>query len=256
MSLRRLKGKPEKPDRSMCPMQTLLASALTLMTMIAALPADTLAASSVKWVQGQANCTVRTEDEGHTYYGLSYGDFEITLSVDSQELEKVPHRVLPFIAVFLSFHYKGSGRLDILQNEFDLEFVKHRQVVQTSLNPDEMLETIQNNMDDVTYDIEREIRKHPEQKGKKDAELQQRVKDYIDMMNFISERALHPTMLNTTNSTVDGWVFFSTKSPWIGSWRRPEDLLLRLPIERVVVEFPFQLPSQMGKVRLRRRPSH
>ena len=236
-------------------MQTLLASVLTIVA-LAALPADTLAASSVKWEQGKVNCTLRIEDEGHTYYGLSYGNFEITLSVDSQELEKVPHRVLPFIAVFLSFHYKGTGRLEILQNDFDLEFVKHRHVVQTSLNPNAMLVTIQNNMDDVTYDIEREIRKHPEQKGKKDAELQQRVKDYIDMMNFISTRALHPTVLNTTNSAVEGWVFFSTKSPWIGSWRRPEHLLLTLPIEKVVVEFPFQLPPQMGKVQLRRRPSH
>ena len=237
-------------------MQTLLASAVTLVTMIAALPADMLAASSVKWEQGKANCTVRTEDDGHTDYGLSYGDFEITLSVDSQELEKVSHRVLPFVAVFLSFHYKGNGRLDILQNDFDLEFVQHRHVVQTSLNPDEMRDTIQNNLDDVTYDIEREIRKHPEQKDKKDAELQQRVKDYIDMMNFISTRALRPVVLNTTNSAVEGWVFFSTKSPWIGSWRRPEHLLLTLPIEKVVVEFPFQLPPQMGKVQLRRRPSH
>lgn len=236
-------------------MRTLLVSAVTLVTMIGVLHDVAAAASSVKWEQGKANCTVRDGDDGHTYYGLSYGDLEITLSVDSQELGKVPHRVLPFIAVFLSFQYRGTGHLDIRQNHFDLEFVKHRHVVQTSLNPDQMLNTVRSTRDEVTYEIQREIRKHPEQKDKKNAELELRVKDYIDMTNFIGAHALYPTTLDTTNSTVEGWVFFSTKSQWIGSWRRPEQLLLRLPIEGVVVEFPFQLPPQ-GKVQLRRRPSN
>jgi hypothetical protein len=227
--------------------------------MVAALLTPAFAANpqpvpTLRWVEGAPNCSVRAGDEGRIYYTLSGEHFEITLAVDRQELQKVPRRTVPMIGAFLSLHYTGNDKLLVLQNHATLEFVKHFHVIQRSLDPDTMIKQLQQNMDDLSDEVEhRELRKHPEQKEKKEAELQQRLKDYTEMMDFISTQALRGSTLDASNSTAEGWVFFSTKNRWIGPWRRPEQFIFRMPIENVVVEFPFELPSKYGSVDLRRR---
>jgi hypothetical protein len=220
----------------------------------AALAAEAPNIPILRWTEGAPNCTVIAGDDGHVYYGLASGDYEITLAVDRQELEKIAHRAVPMLGVLLTFHYKGSGQIEVQQNRFTLEFVKHFQAVQSSLDPDGMLQHLQENITDLTDEVERhQIAKHPNQKEKKETELQARLKDYTEMMDFISTRALRPGILDPSKSSVDGWVFFSTRNKWIGGWRRPEQFILRLPVENVIVEFPFELPPKQGKVELRRR---
>lgn len=216
--------------------------------------ADQSAPPTLRWTEGAPNCTVRAGDDGHTYYEISASDFDITLSVDRQELEKSPHRAMPMLGVLLTIHDKGSGQLEVQQNRFTLEFVKHFQVVQSSFDPDGMLQHLQANITDLTDEVERhQVAKHPDQKERKEAELQARLKDYTEMMDFVSTHALRPGMLDPSNSSVSGWVFFSTRNKWIGPWRRPEQFILRLPVENVIVEFPFELPPKQGKIELRRR---
>lgn len=216
--------------------------------------ADKSSLPTLRWTEGAPNCTVQARDDGHVYYGLSSGDFEVTLAVDRQELEMVPHRAIPMLGVLLTFHYKGTGQFEVQQNRFTLEFLKHFQVVQGSLDANSMLQHLQQNIEDLTDEAEHhQIPKHPDQKGKKEAELQARLKDYTEMMDFISTRALRPGLLDPSNSSVSGWVFFSTRNKWIGGWRKPEPFVLRLPIENEIVEFPFELPPKQGKVELRRR---
>ena len=210
----------------------------------------------LRWTANTANCSFRDGDDGRTYYGLTSGDFEVTLAVDRQELEKISHRANPMLAVFLTFQYKGhDSQFEVQQNRFTLEFTKHFQVVQSSLDPDYLLKSLQDNIDDLTDEIERhQVKKHPDQKDQMETELQARLKDYTEMMDFISTRALRPATLDGSNSSASGWVFFSIKNKWIGPWRRPEQLVLRLPVETLIVEFPFTLPPEPGKVILRRRP--
>jgi len=216
--------------------------------------ADQSAPPTLRWTEGAPNCTVRAGDDGHTYYEIIASDFDITLSVDRQELEKSPHRAMPMLGVLLTIHDKGSGQLEVQQNRFTLEFVKHFQVVQSSFDPDGMLQHLQANITDLTDEVERhQVAKHPDQKERKEAELQARLKDYTEMMDFVSTHALRPGMLDPSNSSVSGWVFFSTRNKWIGPWRRPEQFILRLPVENVIVEFPFELPPKQGKIELRRR---
>ncbi len=161
---------------------------------------------------------------------------------------------MPMLGVLLTIHDKGSGQLEVQQNRFTLEFVKHFQVVQSSFDPDGMLQHLQANITDLTDEVERhQVAKHPDQKERKEAELQARLKDYTEMMDFVSTHALRPGMLDPSNSSVSGWVFFSTRNKWIGPWRRPEQFILRLPVENVIVEFPFELPPKQGKIELRRR---
>ncbi len=208
-----------------------------------------------RWNPQSAECTFRDGEDGRSYYGLSSGDFEITLAVDRQELEKIPHRATPILGVFLAFQYKGHQQFEVQQNRFTLEFTKHFQVIKGSLDPDGLIKQLQDNVDDLTDEVERhQVKKHPEQKEQKEAELQARLKDYTEMMDFISTRGLRWTTLDASNSSASGWVFFGIKNKWIGPWRKPEQFILRLPVENLMVEFPFSLPPEPGKVILRRRP--
>src|SRR5271165_238897 len=210
---------------------------LAVLLLSAASLADSKApAPALRWAADAANCTFREGDDGRTYYGITSGDFEVTLVVDRQELEKIPHRAHPMLGVFLTFQYKGHDPFEVRQNQAALEFTKHYQVVQSSLDPDDLLKGLQQNVDDLTDEVERhQVKKHPEQKEKLEADLQVRLKDYTEMMDFISTRALRPMTLDGSNSSASGWVFFSIKNKWIGPWRRPEQFVLRLPIENWMV---------------------
>ncbi|MBV9340514.1 MAG: hypothetical protein JO159_06450 [Acidobacteria bacterium] len=208
-------------------------------------------AATVRWTEGAADSTVRAAGDGHTYYTLSHGDLDVTLGLDNQELEKISRRVIPMVGVMLSLNYKGRGEFDIRQNRFTLEFVKHFQVVQSSVDPDQMLRHLEDDIEE----LNREFRKQAKRNDQKQSnDLQARIKDCMDMMVFVSTRAMRPDTLNGSSSS-SGWVFFSTKSRWIGAWRRPEQFVLRLPLENVVFEFPFELPPKEGKPGLRLRPN-
>jgi hypothetical protein len=228
---------------------------LILLVADAAFAANKAAIPTIRWTDGAGSSTFREGDDGRYYYGLAFGDFEVTLAVDRQELEKIPHRSLPMLGVFLTLHYKGGAQFEVQQNRFTLEFVKHFQVVKSSFDPDGLQKRLQDDIDDVTDQVERhDVKKHPEQKEQKETELQARLKDYTEMMDFISTRALRPTTLDASNSSASGWVFFPIRDKWIGPWRKPEQFILRLPVENLIVEFPFLLPPQPGKVLLRKRP--
>lgn len=208
----------------------------------------------VRWTENTPNCSVRLGDDGRTYYKLASPTFEVTLALDPKELEKIPHRATPMLTVFLAFSYKGNGQFEIHQRRFALEFSKHRQVVKTLLEPNDIVQHLQEDVDSLTDQVERhEVRKHPEQKEQKEAELQARLKDYTEMMDFVSTQSLRHAVLSPANPALSGWVFFSVKDRWIGPWRKPEQFILRLPVGNLVVEFPFSLPPQSGAVKLRRR---
>ncbi len=208
----------------------------------------------VRWTENTPNCSVRQGDDGRTYYKLSSPTFDVTLAVDPKELEKIPHRATPMLTVFLTFNYKGTGQFEIHQRRFALEFSKHRQVVKTSLDPTEIVQRLQEDVDGLTDQVERhEVRKHPEQKEQKEAELQARLKDYTEMMDFVSTQSLHYAVLSPAKPAISGWLFVSIKDRWIGPWHKPEEFILRLPVGNLIVEFPFSLPPRGGGVELRRR---
>ena len=103
-------------------------------------------------------------------------------------------------------------------------------------------------------ETERTIRKHPEKKNETKATLQARAKNLAEMIEFLSTRSLRPIKLVPEKPETSGWVFFSTKSKWIGDWKKQEEFVLRIPVGNRVVEFPFALPPSRGDLILRRRP--
>lgn len=208
----------------------------------------------VRWASDAPNCTLRQGADGRTYYEMLFGHIRVVVALDSHELEKIPRRAIPMLALSVSFKLDGPGQFAIRQRQFSLEFVKHHNVVKTALAPAAMLASLQQDINDLTYEVEHhEVKRHPEQKPQKEAELQARLKEYTEMMDFISSEALRPSEVDRSRPTVSGWVFFSVEDRWIGPWKKPEQFVLRIPAIDSVLEFPLVLPSQSNKIELRRR---
>jgi len=211
-------------------------------------------AASLRWAEGSPGCTVRRSEDGRTYYNLATTEFDLTLAVDNQELEKVHHRAVPILGILVSLTYKGNRALLLQPSQSTLEFSKHFQVVQRSLDPNNILQLLQQDIDELTDEVtHHELRKHPELKDAKEAELQQRLKDYTEMMDFLSTSTLRDGGLDASKAGASGWVFFSTQSRWIGPWRRPEQFVFTIPVGKALVEMPFELPPKGGKIELRPR---
>lgn len=210
--------------------------------------------ASLRWSDGAPGCTIRRSEDGRTYYKLATTEFDLTLAVDNQELEKIRHRTVPMIGILISFTYKGNAPLVLQPSQSTLEFTKHFQVVQRALDTNSTLQVLQQDMDELTDEVtHHEVRKHPELKDAKEAELQQRLKDYTEMMDFLSTSTVRDSGFDASKAQASGWVFFSTHSRWIGPWRRPEQFVFRIPVGKALVEMPFELPPKGGKIELRPR---
>jgi hypothetical protein len=232
-----------------------LASALAIALL---LPASLIAKEktllpAVRWQEGNPGCTFSRSDDGKYSYGLWSDDVGIVMAVDAQELEKVHRRHQPFFSVFLTVRYRGQGALDVSTDYISLQFVKHFQVKQPALDPDDFSDKVQNDADTLNDETARQVEKHPEQKEQKEALVRAFLKDSTELQEFIGKNSLRPTRLSAGNNETSGWVLFSTDSKWIGRWKKQEEFVLRMPVAGKVFEFPFRLPIKPGETILRKR---
>jgi len=211
------------------------------------------ATPTLRWNEEHPGCTFARGDDGKFRYGLWSGDVGITLAVDSQELEKVNRRHEPFFAVLLSVRYRGTSSLSLSTESISLEFVKHFRVLQTAVDPDDFSARVQNDADTLNDQTAREVEKHPEQKEQKEALVRAFLKDSAELEEFVGKNSLRPTKLGPGHEDATGWVLFSTKSKWIGKWKKQEEFVLRMPLNGTVFEFPFKLPAKPGETILRKR---
>ena len=210
-------------------------------------------AVAVRWAEGQPGCTFDRGDDGKYRYGLWKDDVGMTLAIDSQELQKVHRRIEKMVSVLLTVRYRGKGSLDFKTDHISLEFVSHYHVIHETLDPDELATALQSKADFLSDETEREISKHPEKKDEKEAALQAYEKDLTEMLEFLSTRSLRSVRMDQGTPEASGWLFFSSRSKWIGDWKKQEDLLLRIPLGNQVFEFPFTLPPTEGDLILRKR---
>jgi hypothetical protein len=181
-------------------------------------------------------------------------DLGITVAVDSQELEKARKRIGDVFGVLVTLKYRGTASLDISSNNMSLEFVRHSNVIQGSIDPDGFATHLQADEDELEHQTERDLKKHPEKKDEKEARVQAYLKDSTEFQEFLSKNSLPEVKLDSGNPTTQGWVFFSLRNKWIGDWKKQEDFILRMPFEDRVFEFPFSLPPAQGDLILRKRP--
>lgn len=208
---------------------------------------------AVRWNEQTPGCTFSRTDDGKFRYGIWSGDLGVTISVDTQELEKVHRRHEPFFSVLIDVRYRGHGTLDFDGGMSTLEFLRHFHTVQPTLDPDEFAQKIQTDADALDHETAREIEKHPEKKNQREAFERTFQKETTELLDFVSKSTLRPVRLDAGNPEISGWDLFSISSKWIGGWKKPEEFILRVPIDQKVFEFPFQLPPKPGEIRLRKR---
>jgi hypothetical protein len=132
--------------------------------------------------------------------------------------------------------------------------MKHFKVEQSSLDPDDYSQKIQADADAFDDETRRAIAKHPNEKQARDARLQEYQKELNELIEFLSRSSLRTAHLDRANPEVSGWVFFNTKSKWLGGWKSQEEFVLRLPLDGKIFEFPFKLPPEPGELLLQKRP--
>jgi hypothetical protein len=206
-----------------------------------------------RWTPGAPGCTLGRASDGRYYYRYSTAIYDLSVGIDPQELEKIPYRAVPMISILVSLKNKGNAKLEFLQNRYTLEFVKHSHLIQSSADPDAIVRGIQQRIQGANNEAAYQIKKHSEQREQKQGQLQVWLKTQTEMMDFVSTQGLRPTVLDAANASASGWVFFWARNRWIGPWQKPEELILRMPVADQIIELPFSLPPEPGKVELRHR---
>src|SRR5579863_9092744 len=241
--------------RRHCPGPGLLPAAAIALCALLGFASDKnkTAIPAVRWNEGTPGCTFSRSDDGKFHYGLWSGDVGVTLSVDSQELEKVRRRHERFFSALLEIRYRGAGTLDVATEHISLEFRKHFDVTQTTLDPDGFVQKVQDDAEALDHEVAKEVERHPEKKAEKEPYVRAFQKDAAELEEFVSKNSLRATQLSAGNPQASGWVLFSADSKWISGMKRHEEFILRVPLDGKVFEFPFSLPPQPGEITLRKR---
>ena len=214
---------------------------------------DSVQRPVLRWDEQQPGCTFSRGDDGKYRYGIWSGDVGVVVAVDARELQIIRHRVEPVIAVLISVHNRGAKSVDEAASGITLQFMNHFKVTQTSLDPDSYIRKVQNDADALDDETRREIKKHPEQRAMRETRLQQYQKSVNELIEFLGKSSLREAVLDSANPEVQGWVFFDTDTKWLGGWKAQEELLLRVPVEEKIFEFPFKLPPDRGEFILQKR---
>jgi hypothetical protein len=207
----------------------------------------------VRWSEEQPGCTFSRDNDGKYRYGLWSGDLGVVVAVDARELQRIRPRIEPIFGVLVTIRYRGQGSLDAKPAGITLQFMKHFKVMQPALDPDDYIQKIQHDADEVDDEIRREVTKHPERKQLREARLQDYQKSVVELIEFLG-KSLRPAHLDGANPEASGWVFFDTSSKWLGGWKKQEEFVLRMTLTGKEYEFPFKLPPEPGELLLQKRP--
>src|SRR5207247_11425771 len=114
----------------------------------------------VRSAEAQPGCTFPRRDDGKYRWRLSTNDLAVPLAVDSQELQETRHRIGHLLGVELTYRYRGSGSLEVRNDNLSLQFVRHRQVTHTSLDPNNLIGRLASDADELSRDTELALRTH------------------------------------------------------------------------------------------------
>jgi hypothetical protein len=214
---------------------------------------DSVQRPVLRWDEQQPGCTFSRGDDGKYRYGIWSGDVGVVVAVDARELQIIRHRVEPVFAVLITLHNRGAKSVDAAASGITLQFINHFKVTQSSLDPDSYIRRVQGDADALDDETRREIKKHPEQRQMRETRLQQYQKSVNELIEFLGKSSLREAVLDSANPEVHGWVFFDANTKWLGAWKAQEELVLRVPVDEKIFEFPFKLPPERGEFFLQKR---
>lgn len=207
---------------------------------------------AVRWAAGTPGCEFQRGDDGRYRWRWIRDELDMTLIVDSQELSKSRHRLYQPFSIFLSVTYTGRGKFDF-PADLRMQFVRHHNVTEGYLDPNGFSTQMQNDVDTLVFRTEREIKKNPEKTEEKTNRAREYQKEVAEFIEFLSTQSLEPVILTPGNPEAHGWVFFSTRNKWLGSWKEREDFVLHVWMKDKVYQFPFSLPPTPDDIILRKR---
>ena len=215
---------------------------------------DSIQRPVLRWDEQQPGCTFSRGDDGKYSYGIWSGDVGVVVAVDARELQIIRRRVQPPVfAVLITMHNRGAKSVDAAASGITLQFINHFKVTQSSLDPDAYIRKVQSDADALDDETRREIKKHPEQRQVRETRLQQYQKSVNELIEFLGKSSLREAVMDSANPEVHGWVFFDANTKWLGAWKAQEELVLRVPVDEKVFEFPFKLPPERGEFILQKR---
>src|SRR5258708_1262320 len=214
---------------------------------------NVLEPSIVRWDEQLPGCTFSRGDDGKYNYGLWSGDVGVVLAVDAREVQIIRHRIEPIFGALITIRYRGVASQDVGPGGITMQFVKHFKIVQPALDPDTYVQKIEADADALDDETRRAVAKHPEEKQVRQTRIQDYQKSVNELIEFLSKNSLRSAYLDRANPEVRGWVFFDTKSKWLGGWKAQEEIVLRLPLDGKVFEFPFRVPNERGEFLLQKR---
>jgi hypothetical protein len=189
------------------------------------------------------------------HYSLTYETLKLTLAVDDNELKKTNRTAGHVFSVLVTLNNHGTEPAEIVPGDMKLELVEHHHQVMRAQTASELSHQIQDDSDELVYQSEKTIKKHPEKKEALEARLKEHQELVLRWLEFISTQALRDVRVDSGRPEVTGWVFFSTRSKWLGSWKDREEFTLRIPLGKRIFEFPFVLPAEgMPALRPRGQP--
>ncbi len=209
---------------------------------------------TVTWAMDKPGSSFSRGEDGKYRYILQADNLEITLAVDSREVQEIRRRPVPVLGVFATFRYRGQESVGLRLDKLTVEFLLHSKVVQNALEPGALAARLQRDSEELTDQTEHEVRKHPEKKEELEAALRTHLQEFASMTEFVNAHALRSGTLTAAQPELSGWIFFDTTNRWIGAWKKREEFLLHIPVKNRVFEFPFTLPPTDGDLILRRRP--
>ena len=224
------------------------------------LPTEGLASNKVeapilRWVADSPGCTVDKAGTDRFYrYTISTDSVKISLAVDPQELTQSQRRAGHVVGLLLTIHNNNTRiPLGVKPNDATLEFIEHYHWRFPAWEPGDLAYRIQNSTDDLMHQTDKDLEKRPEKVEGSEVRLREHQRLVSEMVEFLSTQGLHETALDAINPDVSGWIFFPSRGKWVGSWKKREEFVFRIPVGSWVVEFPFILPPNDRPV-LKARP--
>ena len=186
---------------------------------------------------------------------MTGNDLVVTIMVDSQELTKSRHRFYHLLGMYLSVTYTGRDKFEF-PADVRVDFVSHHDVLEGYEDPTELSNKLQNDVDTLVFETERQIKKDPGITEKKTARLREYEKEAAEFIEFLSAQSLDPNTvtLSPGNPESHGWVFFATSNKWIGPWKEREDFIFDISMKDKIWQFPVTLPLPGGDLILRKPP--
>jgi hypothetical protein len=207
----------------------------------------------IRWTEASPDCRLTKGADGIYRYSISYETLTVGVAVDNQEIEKTQRTLEHVFRILLSVRNSGTLPIDVEPQKMTLELADHFHIIMRSEDPDELSARIQDDSDELVHQSERELKNYPARKAVVEARLREHEKIVAEWQEYLSAKTLRGMTLQPGQPEVTGLVFFPTRTKWKGDWKKQENLVIRLPIANVIMEFPFSLPPPGEVPQLRQR---